>query len=657
MMATGPPTIVGGPSFCPRGRPHSFAGALLADDAGSSIRHPPAPQTPAPPPMPRVPLRRPFSASLLRPTAIASILASAACAHVPDTTAGPGRPQAGLRAFATQAEMAVYHRELVDAILSKPPLGSAQVHAGYPTPPGDSAPTPAPTPEPPRPRIYGSPQLLAHGDHLVVLRNGRLTTVRVASGVLEPVTTADALGAGVDTDGMLYYGLQETDEGVRVLAARTEGDITESHVAGYRVGADGRMASGGGATLRSAGRLYAGSHLTRHIGDRVVFYEPIEIPLRDPDPTAALPMLRGADGSLVTTVDPRRVYRSIYSMNWATNPRLHVVTVCGPAGAEPACAATALYAPAPRVMHVSANAIYLLTEHGEEGVLYRMPLDGSAPSALRISGSTFSPHDFRESADGYLAVHLLHGGWTEEARSQLPTPTLLRVPLSAFGDGRRAPDPRHYRPLLRLGGFYYSHFAGEWMVYGNRPHSDYMVQSGLIPATERERLGIGMLRWADTTAPAWHPTRAPAQAFASAGKDAVLALVGGGDSLSLAYLPLRPSARLLAMAAPGVEHWQGEMRGVVPHPDNTAESGLLAVTTGVRPTRYTWRSTGVAFIRYDAAGIRQIGALSLSGQPADDREVVPLFAHGRIFVLLGGELVEVAAEGDGIREIRRMALP
>lgn len=592
---------------------------------------------------------------LLRPAGIASILVSAACAHAPDPTNGPGRPQAGLRAFATQAEMAAYHRELVEAILSKPPLGTAQTQPGYPPPPppGDSA----PPPEPPRPRIYGDPQLRAHGDHLVVLRNGRLTTIRIADGGLEPVATAEALGAGVDPDQMIFYGLEETGDGVLVLAARSPGGTSESHIAGYRVGADGRMTADGGAVLRSAGGMYAGAHVTRRIGDRVVFYEHIDIPLRDADPTEALPTLRGADGGFATTVDPRRVYRSVRPMNWGSNPRLHAVTVCGPAGAEPACATTALYAPTPQVMHVSANAVYLLTGHWDAGVLYRMPLDGSAPSALQISGSTFSPHDFRESADGYLGVHLLHGGWTKEAASQLPTPTLLRVPLSAFGDGRRAPDPRHYRPLARLGGFYYSRFTDAWLVYGNRPSSDYMVQSGLIPETERGRLGIGMLRWADTTAPAWHPTRASAQAFAPAGDSGVLALVGGGDSLALAYLPLRPSARLLAMAAPAVEHWQGEMRGVVSHPGNTAESGLLAVTTGIRPSAYSWRSTGVAFIRYDSAGIRPIGALSLPGEPAGDREVVPVFAHGRIFVLLGGELVEVAAEGDGIREIRRIPLP
>lgn len=610
--------------------------------------------------MPRVPLRRPFSASLLRPGAIASVLASAACAHAPDTAGGPGRPQAGLRGFATQAEMAAYHRELVEAILSKPPLGTAQVQPADPAPPA-----PAPPPEPPRPRIYGDPQLGAHGDHLVLLRNGRLTTVRIAAGALEPVATVDALGPGVDPDRMFFYGLEETGDGVRVLAARSPDGTSESHVTDYHVGADGQLVPGGAAVLRSAGRLYAGAHITRRIGHRVVFYEHIDIPLRDPDPTAALPMLRGADGSFATTVDPRRVYGSVHPMSWASNPRLHVVTVCGPAGAEPECATTALYAPNPQVVHVSPAAVYLWTDHGyadeygdvEGATLYRMPLDGSAPSALQVTGSTFDSNAFLESADGQLSVHVLHGGWTKEAHSQLPTPTLLRVPLSAFGNGRRAPDPRRYRPLLRLGGFYYSRFAGDWLVYGTRPYSDYMVESGLMPETERERLGIGMLLWADTTAPAWYPTRASVQAFASVGNDAVLALVGGGDSLALAYLPLRPSARLLAMAAPAVEHWQGELRGVVPHPDNTAESGLLAVTTGIRLSRYEWRSTGVAFLRYDPAGMRQIGALDVRGEPADRRAVVPVFAHGRIFVLLGGELVEVAAEGDGIGEIRRIPLP
>jgi hypothetical protein len=570
-----------------------------------------------------------------------------------------------LRAFGSEAEMAAYHRELVEAILSKPPLGAAQTDPSYSTPPSspaDSAPAPA------APRIFGDPLIRAHGQHLVVLREGRLSTIRIAGGALEREQAVDALGPGEELDGMLFYALEDADAGagVRVLAARTSGDTSESHVAAFRVGADGRLERDGGTVLRSAGGLYGGAHATRRLDDRVVFYDRIDIPLRDPDPTAALPMLRGADGRLATTVDPRRVYPAVTPMSWPDQPRLHVVTIC--ADAEPACAATALYAPEPAAVHLSANAVYLWTRHAyaagaadEEGpeieTLYRMPLDGSAPSALQVSGSTFSADAFLESADGYLNVHFLHGGWTEEAWSQLPTPTLLRVPLSAFGDGRRAPQQRHYRPLRRLGGPFISRYAGDWLVYGNRAHDGYRVGAGPIAPTRDEGLGIGMLRWADTAAPAWLPLQRPTQAFAALGDGGVLALVGGGDSTVLAYLPLGPSARMAAMAAPRVEQWEGALRGVVAHPGNTAESGLLAIVTGIHPTPYRWVSTGVAFVRYDAAGMRQVGELSRSSEPAGDREVVPVFADGRIFVLLGGELVEVEEKDGGVRELRRIPLP
>jgi hypothetical protein len=579
----------------------------------------------------------------------------------------PGHPHAGLRAFGSQAEMDAYHRELVEAILSKPPLGTAPAQPASPTPPGSGEPGAEPVPapsEPPPPRVYSPPQILQHGDYLVVLREGRLSTVRIAQGALQPVETGtDALGHAADRDGMYLYGLQGTEGGVRVLAARAS-EGSENHVAAFGLDPDGRLRARGATVLRSTGGLYAGAHVAREMGGRVVFYDRMEIPLLDPGPAAALPMLRGPDGALQSTVDPRRVYRAVRPMSWATQPRLHVVTVCGPAGAEPACAATVLYAPEPQAVHVSATAVYLWTDHaygtseyvGERATLYRMPLDGSAPAALQVSGSSFSGQALHESADGHLNAHLLHGGWTETEWSQLPSPTLLRVPLSAFGDGRRPPDRRTYRRLPRLGGPFVSAFAGDWLVYGNRAHDRYMVDAGLIPATRAEWMGIGVLRWADTTPPAWLPTRVPTHAFAPAGHGAVLALVGGGDSTALTLVPPGGAGPRLAVAAPRMELWEGALRGVVPHPRNTGRGGLLALVTGVRPTPYAWRSTGVAFVRYDSTGMREAGRLMVDGEPAGDREVVPVFAAGRTFVLLGDELVEMVEADGGLREARRVPL-
>lgn len=598
------------------------------------------------------------SAWLVGAILAAPVAGLAACAHVPPAGQG-SRPGATLRSFRDAAELQAYHVELVEAILSKPPLGSAQVPPPAlppPRPPGDTTTPPEPEPEPVDARIHGDPIIRAHADYLLVLREGRLHTIRVAGGALEPVAAVDALGAGVSRENALFADLFVSGDTAWVRASRSAGKTAAHHVVLFRVGRGGGLEHLDADVLNGPLGLHAGGVALLR-GGKLVLYDDVEVPVEDRDVFAALPSLPRPDGGRVTTAAPERIYRSVHPMGWSPGPELHVVTVCGWKAAALDCASTAAYAPRPNVVHVSANAVYLRTDQGEAGVMYRIPLDGSAPSALRISGSTYSPNDFLESADGYLNVHLLHGGWTEESRYQLPTPTLLRVPLSAFGDGRRAPDPRHYRALQRLGGFYYSHFAGGWMVYGNRPYGDYMAESGLIPATERERLGIGMLRWADTTAATWVPTRTSTQAFAPAGDGAVLALLGGGDSLALALLPLGGTARQSAMAAPTLEHWQGVMRGIVPHPGNTVQSGLLAVITGVRPTRYQWQSTGVVFIRYDSAGMRRIGEVSIGSEPGGEREVVPVFAHGRTFVLLGGEVVEVAVEGDGIREIRRIPLP
>jgi hypothetical protein len=618
--------------------------------------------------------RRPVRIQRIRATIFAApvaMLLAGGCATTPaDPSRGVPRPSAGLPGFRSQAELEAYHTGLVQSIRSKPPLGSAQVQPAYPEPPPPPgvAPTPKPArpPEPPRPRIYGPSLARAQGDYLLALRGGRLSSIRIAGGALEPVETVDALGPGADPDNVFFYGLEGSGDTVQVLAARTNPAGTDHHVASFRLDAGGRLEHVGDEILHSTPGLYEGAHAARRVGGRLALYDRMDVPLEVTDPSGLLPALRLPDGSLASTVDPRRVYRSVYPMSWPDNPKLHVLTSCLPADGGPACTTTALYAPEPTAVHVSPTAVYLRVEHPyavddeddtDRTVLYRMPLDGSTPSAVQVSGSTFRSEAFMESADGHLNVHLMHDGWTEESRSQFPSPALLRLPLSAFGDGRRAPDPAHYRTLQRLGGPHFTRFVGEWLLYGNRPHDPYMTDAGLVPQTRQDWLGIGLLRWADTTAPSWLATRVPTRAFAPVGENAALALVGSGDSLALAYLRLADSVRVSAIVAPRIEHGEdGVMRGVVHRPDG-ADAGLLGIVSGVRPGPYEWRSTAATFIRYDATSLRQLGELALRGEPAGDRDVVPVFALGRIFALLGDEVAEAVEESAGLREVRRVRLP
>ena len=56
-----------------------------------------------------------------------------------------------------------------------------------------------------------------HGDHLVMLRRGRLFTLAVGHGALDPISTIDAYGPGMDPDGTWYDELLVSDDTVVVI--------------------------------------------------------------------------------------------------------------------------------------------------------------------------------------------------------------------------------------------------------------------------------------------------------------------------------------------------------------------------------------------------------------------------------------------------------
>ncbi|HEX2079493.1 MAG TPA: hypothetical protein VHG08_17330 [Longimicrobium sp.] len=598
-------------------------------------------------------------------------VAAGACGGPPAPDSGPSPQGATLHAFRSEAELMDYHETLVAAIRSKPPLGSTAAYTPTPVPPppGDSAAEPAPDPapaavEPRRPNVGGDPVVRAVGEHLLVLREGRLSTVHIGGGALEPVETVDALGPGAQMDGTYFHDLLVSGSDVYVLGLRG-GAPAENHVAWFRLDASGRLEHRGTAVLRSAESPYAQKHAARLAGGKLVFYNRLEVAAGEMELDALLPAMRGADGAFAVLAAPQRVYRPVFpAMGWMNTPVLHSVTVCDPVGPQMACTATALYAPNPLGVHVSPTAVYLWTEQAdprdqgyrpERKFLLRMPLDGSAPTAARVDGSPYSAAYLER--DGYLNVSLLHDGWTEESRSHPPSLALLRLPLSAFGDGRGGLVQAHYRRLPRFPGRHYSTFVGDWLLYANRLHDDYMVQSGLVSQASLEGLGMGSLRWADTAVNMWHPLRSPTHALQPLADDAALSLLGtGGDSLQVVLLLPGNPVRAAGIWRRGVMHHEGRMPGVVHAPDGPI-AGRIGMPMGMRLTEHSWRATGAVFLRYDGTGIRALGELMPSAELAGSRDVVPFFADGRIFALLGGELVEAVEEGGGLREVRRVRLP
>ena len=88
---------------------------------------------------------------------------------------------------------------------------------------------------------------------------------------------------------------------------------------------------------------------------------------------------------------------------------LHTVTVCDLANGGFDCQATSVIGPAGRVFYVSPDSVYVWASRGDgtendKSLVFRMPLDGSGPSALRVSGSPVDQFSFLQSDDQHLNV-------------------------------------------------------------------------------------------------------------------------------------------------------------------------------------------------------------------------------------------------------------
>lgn len=504
------------------------------------------------------------------------------------------------------------------------------------------------------------------GDYMVVLHRGRLFTIRVGDGALQPVSVVDAFSPGsdpfrtryeeilVDRDRIVVIGVDESDERVRFGV--------------FHMAPDGRLAHRTTFTLWGRSELWrinnnrSRGDAVRLVGDRLVHYAPVYVDYDDP--LASLVEVRGTDGVVRPAVPSARVYRPAGRVN-IVNLQLHSLTSCGLADAEPRCESTALLAP-DGTFHVSPTAVYIWTtqrDGWEEGdpsrsVLYRMPLDGSAPTALGVTGDP-DPAAFAESADGYVNVLTRMESSGERlfgAEYQSYRPALLRVPLSALGSGRNAATRAHYRvlPTTHAAPFK-ARIVGDQLIYGtgNGPHGG--LRPGTFAAYVVPLAGSGA-----TVIPLPHSV----DRIEAVGAGAV---VLGADGTDLHLSTLRLSADTAVLA----DHHTVPSRTFAPalfQRQDGDDSVLLGVPLfGPDRPGFEWmklRSARIQFLRAQGLRLEQAGELA-SGDPTPDDGCLtscvmwygnarPLFVRGRVLALLGYELVEGREEGGRIRELRRV---
>jgi hypothetical protein len=515
-----------------------------------------------------------------------------------------------------------------------------------------------------------------HGNHLVILRRGRLFTVSIADDNLEPVSTVDAFSPDIDPRYTWYDEMLISGDTVVVIGYSYERGGTEANL--FHINGAGELKYQSTYQLRSNDYYSSRNYASRLIGTKLIFYTPLYIGWND-DPLSALPAVRrwhkGAKpGEFRRIIAATDVYRAGVSITSGEDTALHTVTTCDLARGDFDCKATSVIGPSGRVFYVSPNAVYVWAAswnypwtskpHGQaNSMLYRMPLDGSTPSALRVSGSPVDQFSFLETEDGRLNVLVRSesagdGMWRAEVAAG--DVALMRVPLSMLADGSDSVSASDYMTLPRVEGYdFQNRFVGDYLLYGtgsgwgypkSAPHSPLFVVSWTDGSNYRFVLGYGT----DRIEQMGHE----AVVVGSAGKDLVFTSVDLADSPKVAGTYVRRDAS------------QGELRsqGFFYKPDDE-DSGTLGLPISV-PARPGYRhlfetSAAILFLHNVSGHLSEIGELSSHPEVASDDKcrascvdwygnARPLFVRGRIIALLGYELVEGTRQTDSIAEVRRV---
>ena len=513
-----------------------------------------------------------------------------------------------------------------------------------------------------------------HGDHLVILRRGRLFTVRIGGDLLQPVATVDAFAPGIDPGRSWYDEMLVSGDTVVVVGYSYARGGTEIGL--FDIDADGGLAHRSTWHLRSNDYYSSRNYASRLVGDRLVFYTPMRLDSWTLGHGPVRPALRrwhadAEDGEFKRILPATRIHRTDDELDPHQGAALHTVTSCDLGRRPMRCESSAVLGPPGRVFYMSAGAVYVWTTQPtakagtpNTAAIFRFPLDGAAPSALKASGSPIDQLSFLESADGHLNVLVSawgsgEGMWNaERARGDF---ALLRVRVRDFGDGSTSAPAGAYRPLPDTDVHRtHNRYIGDWLLYASAPWP-YRAESA------EDAPPAYAVRYAGGVAPV--VTLEPGHAverIEAMGGDAIL-VGNAGDDLNFTSVSLGRSAAIAGTwTLAGAVQGESRTHGFFYRADGTRRGvvGLPVLGPPRDPRNRHDRPAAVMYLRN--AGLRLDPLGQLNAQAPDGMrdgckascvdwygDARPVFAGERVFALLGYELVEGRLEDHAIHERRR----
>ena len=513
-----------------------------------------------------------------------------------------------------------------------------------------------------------------HGDHLVVLRRGRVFTIAIGDRELRPVSSVDAFGPDMDPGGTWYDEMLISGDTVIVIGYSYERGGTE--VGLFDIDRFGSLRYRSTYHLRSNDYYSSRNYASRLIGTKLIFYTPLGLHPSLADPLQSLPAFRkwhkgATPGEFRRIISAADIYKSSPSLSASEDATLHTVTTCDLSRADMDCRATAVAGPSGHVFYVSPESVYVWVSDWSRrpgsrsrSMVYQLPLNGSAPSALQVSGSPVDQFSFLESNDGHLNVLVRSlaagdGMWMAEVAAG--DVALLRVPRDVFSDGSVAASASHYRQLPTPRGYtFQNRFVGDYVLYG--------TGNGWGPTTTQDKPHVYAARWnKDFGATVRLPHGV--DRIEALGSHAIVVGTSGTDLyFSAIYLGERP-----AVAGQYIRQnaTQGETRShgffYKAEEPNTGLLGL-PITRAERPgyRQLFEGSASIMFLRNESLRFSEVGELASRPEGLVNDQcrascvdwygnARPLFIGGRVFALLGYEVVEGTLTGGRIEETRRIS--
>jgi hypothetical protein len=518
-----------------------------------------------------------------------------------------------------------------------------------------------------------------HGDHLVILRRGRLFTVSVADKAMKPIAQIDAYPPGTSGQGAWYDEMLISGDRVVVIGYSYERGGTE--VSRFKIGRTGDLSYEDTHHLRSDDYYSSRNYASRMIGSKLIFYTPLYFDEYRYD--ESLPAVRrwssANNGRFERTAPATRIYMAEpvrRSMN-ADISTLHSVTVCDLATANMNCRSTAVLGSESRNFYVSGNAVYVWVDDAfytakRRGVsmLYRMPLDGSKPSAIQTYGAPVDQFSFREDrADGMLNVLVRDEGdgyfqgdakgdamWGAE--SSAGQPALLRLPIAVFGNGSQRAANRRYRGLPK---------ADDWSFHNRFVGKNLLYSAGDMDARNTAKVYVvPVAGGAISTINAPHGV----DRIEQMGSDAVVVGSGRDNALGFSAIGLSETPKLEdTYRLPAASEGESRSHAYFYRSDSAdGTTGLLGLPISKRldPSyaRFLGNGSAITFLRRNQRRFEPAGELDAKGANARDDacqascvdwygNARPIFLGDRVFALMGYELVEGRLADGRIGEIGR----